>query len=85
MNLSRDYTNFGSSRPKQKIGHELRSLTHGLLGYLAVFGEEIKPKLNREETELLTRINIYAEKLSDLVLFVVSEKINDNAPNSHES
>ncbi len=84
MNLSSDYTHLGPNRPKRKIGHELRSLTHGLLGYLAVFGEEIKPKLDREETELLARINHYAEKLSDMVLFVVSENINDDAQDSHK-
>jgi hypothetical protein len=56
----------------RKLGHEIRSVTHGLLGYLAVFTDEVKPHLDPGEAELLDRINQYAEKLSDLVMELLS-------------
>ena len=57
---------------KRKLSHEIRSISHGLLGYLSIFQEEIEDKLDDEEKELLSRVQFYSHKLSDLVLELLS-------------
>ncbi len=57
---------------KRKLSHEIRSVSHGLLGYLSIFVEEIEDKLDDEEKELLSRVQYYSHKLSDLVLELLS-------------
>lgn len=54
-------------RSMQKQSHEIRSVTQGLLGYLAIFSEETKKSLSEDQTELLERINKFASKLADMV------------------
>ena len=73
-----DPTQEEAQSPKGKPGHEIRSVTHGLLGYLAVFTAEVQDRLSPEQAELLTRINLYAEKLSDLVLALVAKQDQDD-------
>jgi len=68
MNLKTDYKNGSDQDENRKLRHEIRSIAHGLLGYLAVFNDEVKPRLDPGEAELLNRINVYAEKLADLLL-----------------
>ncbi len=51
----------------QKQSHEIRSVTQGLLGYLAIFTEETRKTLSEDQAELLERINIFAFKLADMV------------------
>jgi len=63
-----------SDEKNRKLGHEARSITHGLLGYLAVLNDEISPKLDPGEIELLNRINHYAERLSDLILEILASR-----------
>jgi hypothetical protein len=63
----------GPHSSRRTLSHEIRSVTHGLLGYLAVFTAEVKERLSPEEAELLTRINHYAEHVSDLVLILISD------------
>jgi hypothetical protein len=75
MNIINDLADNDGARPSRRpLGHEIRSVTHGLLGYLAVFTAEVKDRLSPEEGELLMRINHYAERVSDLVLILMSEK-----------
>lgn len=74
MNLKSDYKNGPDREDDRKLRHEIRSIAHGLLGYLAVFSDEVKPRLDQGEAELLDRINVYAEKLADLVLELLDEK-----------
>ena len=66
----------GSLKPddenKRKLSHEIRSISHGLLGYLSIFSEELEDKLDDEEKELLSRVQFYSHKLSDLVLELLS-------------
>ena len=57
---------------RRKMNHEIRSISHGLLGYLAIFSEEVEGKLGKEEKELLSRVQYYSHKLSDLVLELLS-------------
>ncbi len=57
---------------KRKLSHEIRSISHGLLGYLSIFVEEIEGKLDDDEKELLSRVQYYSHKLSDLVLELLS-------------
>ncbi|MBN2410972.1 hypothetical protein JXQ31_04715 [candidate division KSB1 bacterium] len=57
---------------KRKLSHEIRSISHGLLGYLSILVEEIDDKLDDEEKELLSRVKYYSHKLSDLVLELLS-------------
>lgn len=45
--------------------HEIRSLIQGLLGYLAIFGDEVKPHLSVEESQVFDRIEFFAQRLSD--------------------
>jgi len=70
----------GSLQPdesKKKLNHEIRSISHGLLGYLAIFTEEVESKLSEEDKELLSRVNYYSHKLSDLVLELLSKYNQD--------
>jgi len=57
---------------KRKLSHEIRSISHGLLGYLTILVEEIEDKLDDDEKELLNRVQYYSHKLSDLVLELLS-------------
>ncbi len=47
--------------------HEIRSITHGLLGYLDIFLAEIYPNLEPKDVELLGKIYIHVKRLSYLV------------------
>ncbi len=62
---------------KKKLNHEIRSISHGLLGYLTIFIEEVDSKLSEEDKELLSRVNYYSHKLSDLVLELLSKYNQD--------
>lgn len=75
MNIINELTDKdGIPASRRTLSHEIRSVTHGLLGYLAVFTTEVKERLSPEEAELLMRINHYAERVSDLVLLLITEK-----------
>lgn len=63
--------NTGSDR--SQIGHEIRSVAQGLLGYLTIFTDEVKNKLTEDEVKILERINFFAKRLSDLVMEILVE------------
>ena len=65
------------SENRRKLNHEIRSVSHGLLGYLSIFSEEVEGKLSSEEQELLSRVHYYSHKLSDLVLELLSNSIQN--------
>lgn len=74
MNIIEDLSENEKAHPsRRKSTHEIRSVTHGLLGYLAVFSAEVQDRLSPEERELLMRINYYAERVSELVLILISD------------
>lgn len=56
-----------------KLSHEIRSTAQGLLGYLLIFTDEVKPQLSAEQAHVLDRINFFAKKLADLLLDFLAE------------
>lgn len=80
------YNNFNRQNPKeirkdptyQHLSHEIRSVIQGLLGYIAIFGDEVKPNLTVEQTQLYDRIDFFALKLSDYITELF-ELVNDNS------
>ncbi len=65
---------------RKKMNHEIRSISHGLLGYLAILSDEVEDKLDEEEKELLSRVKYYSHKLSDLVLELLSNNQQNQDP-----
>jgi hypothetical protein len=61
------------SAAQQKLSHEVRSAAQGLLGYLLIFSDEVKPQLNDEQQHVLERINFYAKKMADLLIELLAE------------
>lgn len=57
----------GQSSHLRRLSHDIRSVMQGLLGYLSIFGEEVKPHLEVEEAQLFDRIEFFAQKLSDQI------------------
>ena len=57
--------------PEQKkpntLNHEIRSVLHALLGYLDIFQDETKQNLNTDQVELLNRILVFANRLTNLI------------------
>jgi hypothetical protein len=68
---------------KKSLNHEIRSVMQGLLGYLAIFGDEIKPNLSVEEAQLFDRIEFFAQKLSDHVTELLDKIYTNNNQNYH--
>ncbi len=62
----------------QKQSHEIRSVTQGLLGYLAIFTEETKKSLREDQAELLERINKFALRLADMVTELLETTKSDD-------
>jgi len=61
------------SAAQRKLSHEVRSAAQGLMGYLLIFSDEVKPQLNAEQQHVLERINYYAKKTADLLIEVLAE------------
>ena len=57
----------GTREQQSKKTHDIRSLMHGLLGYIAVFGDDIRDQLTVEQAQMLDRIEYFAQRLSDHV------------------
>jgi K+-sensing histidine kinase KdpD len=55
-----------------RLSHDIRSVLQGLLGYLAIFDEEVKPHLEAEEAQLFDRIEFFAQKLSDHITYLLA-------------
>ena len=51
----------------EETEHEIRSAIQGLLGYLDIFTDEVRRKLDLDLVHLLERINYFANNLSDLI------------------
>jgi hypothetical protein len=58
---------------RQKLSHEIRSTAQGLLGYLLIFSDDVKPQLNAEQARILERINFYAKKTSDMLMDLLTD------------
>ncbi len=65
-----------STPAPQKLSHEIRSTAQGLLGYLLIFSDDIKPQLNAEQTRILERINFYAQKTADMLMDLLADLDN---------
>jgi hypothetical protein len=82
MSLLDDYEkkksgNMRSDPTYQHLSHEIRSVIQGLLGYIAIFGDEVKPQLTVEQTQLYDRIDFFALKLSDYITELL-ELVNED-------
>ncbi len=64
----------GDNQGRSRLSHEIRSLIHGLLGYIAVFGDEVRPQLTVEQEQMFDRIEYFAQKLSDYVTDLLGDK-----------
>jgi len=51
----------------QKVDHEIRSAIQGLIGYLSIFVDDVRPRLDLEQVHLMERIQYFANNLSELV------------------
>ena len=69
--------NMRSDPTYQHLNHEIRSVIQGLLGYIAIFGDEVKPRLTVEQTQLYDRIDFFALKLSDYITELL-ELVNED-------
>ncbi|MBD3384440.1 hypothetical protein GF407_05875 [candidate division KSB1 bacterium] len=82
MSLLDDYEmkksgNMRNDPTYQHLSHEIRSVIQGLLGYIAIFGDEVKPQLTVEQTQLYDRIDFFALKLSDYITELL-ELVNED-------
>ncbi len=72
-------------RNRGKLGHEIRSTAQGLLGYLLIFTDDVRPQLDAEQARVLDRINYFAKKMSEMLLDLLAESSTASHPAEKEN
>lgn len=72
-------------RNRGKLSHEIRSTAQGLLGYLLIFSDDVRPQLDAEQARVLDRINYFAKKMSEMLLDLLAESSTASHPAEKEN
>ena len=62
-----------SDKSASQLSHDIRSAIHGLMGYVEIIRQELDPKLEASQHEMLKRISVYSTKVIDLVYELMSK------------
>jgi K+-sensing histidine kinase KdpD len=62
-----------SEKNARQLSHDIRTAIHGLMGYVEIIRQELDPKLEASQQEMLKRINVYSAQVIDLVYELMSK------------